>query len=439
VSDLTPHSLDAERAVLGAVLVHNDHLEVARALVQPADFFRTAHQTIYAAMLGLADRGVAVDTLTLSESLGEALEGIGGVLYLSRLIDGMPRAANVAHYADIVRDKAARRKVIQAARKLEAGAHDLDATADALIDQAEAELTTIALKASGAGDLCLGDALRQEVQAFLDEQTARRQRGSGVTGVPSGLPSLDLMLDGFQPGDFVIIGARPSQGKTALGLQLALAAEGPVAFFSLEMGKAQLGARAVSLLAQVNGWSLRRGLLHADEYRRVDRALEALAARGLGIDDTPGLSPWALRSKARRFKVQHGLAMVVIDYVGLMTPPKGKREQNREQDVAAISRSLKALAKELHVPVLALSQLSRDTAKTGKPPSLADLRESGSLEQDSDVVLFIHRPNQATVKDEGPAELLVAKHRNGPTGVVDLWWIPQQTRFREQLEQQGVA
>jgi replicative DNA helicase len=439
VSDLTPHSLEAERAVLGAVLVDNHHLETVRTLLAAEDFFRVAHQILYKAMCGLGDKGVAIDTLTLSESLGEALDANGGASYLFSLTDGVPRATNVEHYARVVRDRAARRKVIRTARKLEAEAHDVDAAADDLIDRAEAELTTIALNAGGMSDLCGGEDLAGLVKTFLDDQSARRMHG-GIVGVPSGLPALDNLTDGFQPGTLVIIGARPSQGKTALGLQFALAAEGPVAFFSLEMGKAQLAVRALALLAQINGWGLRKGLLSPDEFRRVDRGLEALAGRGLAIDDTPGLTPWALRSKARRFKVQHGLRMVVVDYLQLMTPAKsGKREQNREQEVAALSRSLKALAKELQVPVIALSQLSRDSAKTGKAPTLADLRESGSLEQDSDIVLLLHRPNLATVREEGPVELIVAKHRDGPTGVVDLHWIPQQTRFREPLEGQGVA
>jgi replicative DNA helicase len=438
MSDLTPHSLEAELAVLGAVLLDNSHLETARALLEPGDFFRTAHQTLYGAMCGLADRGVAIDHVTLLEALGAAVEGMGGAIYVYGLTDGVPRATNVEHYARIVRDKAARRQVIRLARQLETEAHASGSTAETLIDRAEAELTAIAASRTLGRELCGGPALVDAVRTWLDAQAARRMHG--LAGVSSGLPALDRMTDGFQPGDLVIIGARPSQGKTSLALQLALAADGPVAFFSLEMGREQLAVRALALLGQVNGWSLRRGVLTADEYRRVDAALEALAARGLAIDDTAGLTPWALRSKARRFQVQQrGLAMVVVDYLGLMNPPKLGKSANREQEVAAISKSLKALARELRCPVVALSQLNRDTAKSGKAPTLADLRESGSLEQDSDVVLLLHRADLATVKDEGPAELILAKQRNGPTGTVDLWWVPQQTRFREALDAQGAA
>lgn len=437
MSDMTPHDLDAEKAVLGAVLIDNDHLEIARALISPEQFFRAAHQQLFTAMCRVSDAGQPVDFVTLRAALGD-FEAVGGAVYVSDLVNGVPRATNVAAYARTVHNLASKRRVIKAARKMEARAHDIDATADALIDEAESELMGISASGGEAADLTAGQDLSCLTREWLDEQASRRHHG-GITGVSSGIQTLDRMTEGFQPGDLVIIGARPSQGKTALGLQFAVAARKPVAFFSLEMGKAQLGARAVALLAEVNGWDMRRGVLGKPELDRVTKGLDTLASTGLGIDDTAAITPWALRSKARRFKVQHGLAMVVVDYIGLMTPPKVAKGANREQEVAAISKSLKALAKELQVPVVALSQLNRDSAKTGKAPTLADLRESGSLEQDADVVLFLHRADQATVKDEGPAELIVAKQRNGPTGVVDLWWIPQQTRFREQLEQQGVA
>lgn len=428
MSDLTPHSIDAERAVLGAILLDNDALELAD--LRPEQFFRQAHQRLYRAMVELRRKGLAIDEVTLIEAMtasGE-LDTVGGSTYIAGITDGLTRSTNVPSYAKTVRRLATQRAIIHVSRALEKQAHDRDADENELIDFAESQLTAIAVQQQT--DLVGGGQLASEAVKWLEDNAARAQLGR-MSGVTSGLRDLDNLTDGFQPGTLNVIGARPSQGKTALALQFALSAGGPVAFFSLEMKRASLSARALAWLAKVDGWALKRGRLSDREYARLSSALDDLANSGLAIDDASEANVWQLRSKCRRYKAQHGLAMVVVDYLQLLTPPKDKRGQrNREQDVAAMSRSLKALAKDLHVPVLMLAQLNRAAEGRGDaPPKLSDLRESGAIEQDADVVIFLHRPGGKSVKDEGEALLILAKHREGPTGTVQTLWRPTMTRF----------
>ncbi len=429
--DWTPHSLDAERSVLGAMLIDPDHIITARSVVSASDFFRVAHQTVYAAILALFDRKVRPDIVTLINALreGQTLEDVGGPAYVSALVDGIPFTTNVTYYAGIVRAHSLKRQLIQTARSLEGAAQNTDATVDELLDTAQAALSTIG--AAQGSDLTNGTTLASEATAWLGDVQARRQKGRSLSGVSSGLRDLDMLTDGFQPGDLIVIAARPSQGKTALALQLALSCDGPVAFFSLEMRRAQLATRALAWLARIDGWSLRTGRLADTEYERVSRALTSLADSGLAIDDASDLTVWQIRSKARRWKVQHGLSMVVIDYLQLVTPASNKRrQQNREQDVAAMSRSLKGLAKDLEVPVILLAQLNRAVeGRSDAIPKLSDLRESGAIEQDADLVLFLHRPGGKSVKDEGEAHVILAKQRNGPIGTVTTIWRPSMTRF----------
>jgi replicative DNA helicase len=436
----SPHNLDAERSVLGAVLVDNDALDLVSARLKPEHFFRRAHADIYDAMLELRRRRQKFDVVYVAELLTtrQQLEDVGGLVYLSELLDGSFRGVNIVGYAEIVFQKAALRQVIEVSKSAIQSALAQDLPAEEVINKTEAELTRIAMHAAQS-DLVGGQALSSEAMAWLEEVSARRE-GSRLSGISTGLVDLDLMTDGFQPGDLILVGARPSQGKTALALQFALSADVPTAFFSLEMGRAQLSARALAWLARVDGWALRKGLLSRPEYERVSKALTQLAESGLAIDDASEMNVWQLRSKARRWKAQHGLKMCVVDYLQLMTPTHDKRRQTtREQEVAAMSRSLKGIAKELQVPMIVLAQLGRKAEdRASEPPKLSDLRESGALEQDADLVIFVHRPNGMTVKDEGEAHLIVAKHRNGPTGTVPTWWVPSQTRFRPMPDGSGV-
>src|SRR3990167_761920 len=432
-----PHNLDAERAVLGAVLVDNALVSTVEDKVSPEHFYREAHQRIYRALVALGAKGSALDLVTVSEALEASgdLEAVGPAYVADVLSNGL-RAANIDHYAAIVREKAIRRSLIRHAETLVREAkHDADGV-DRVIDAGIQSLIGLS-GAAVPGDLVAGSQLASEALRWL-EDVSRRRGSREVSGGPTGFPELDAMTDGFQPGDLVIVGARPSQGKSALALQFALAADGPCAFFSLEMRRDQLSARALATLGRVDGWAMRRGMLRKDEYERLQRALEQLGDSGLAIDESAGLSVPQMTAKARRWQLTRGLRMVVCDYLQLMTPGtvKGRTGQNREQEVAGMTRALKMAAKELQVPVLVLAQLNRGTEATrDKEPTLANLRESGAVEQDADLVLLIHRADGASVAVEGDARLIVAKNRMGPTGGIDLRWYPTQTRFGPQIRE----
>lgn len=424
------HNLDAEKSVLGGVLVNAEQLELARSILRTSDFFRRAHQQIWDAMLVLHGRRIVPDMVTVCDYLGQAgqLENVGGAVYVAGLTDGVHSSLNVPMYAQLVKAHAVKRDLLQAAQTILAST-TTEMDAQEAIDRAEAAIANVAMQQQT--DLQAGPVLAKEAITLLDDIAARKAE-KRLTGLTSGLPELDAMTDGFQPGDLIVVAARPSQGKTALALQLALACEAPAAFFSLEMRRAQLSIRALAWLARVDGWKLRTGRLEVpQDYERVSRAMDALAGSGLAIDDASDLSVWQIRSKARRWKSQHGLGLVVVDYLQLVTPTREKGKQaNREQEVAKMSRSFKGMAKDLQVPVILLAQLNRAAEARGdQPPKLSDLRESGAIEQDADLVMLLHRPNGASVKDEGEAHLIVAKHRNGPTGTVQTWWVPAQTRF----------
>lgn len=427
-----PHDLDAERSVLGAILIDPPMLVTAQDTIAPKHFYRQAHRVMFEALQALAEAQQALDHVTLAGYLRDhgQLDLAGGPAYIGSLTDGVPRATNVEHYAGIVRDKAIRRELLRAAQGLLEASQSPASVSD-VIDAGIQSLVDLSGSAS-PGDLVDGPQLAREAYAWLEEM-AKRRSDRKVAGVSSGLPGLDHMTDGFQPGELVIVAARPSQGKSAIALQFALAADGPCAFFSLEMGRDQLAARAIALLGRVDGWAMRKGTLHKDEFARVSEGMERLAASSLWIDDTPRLSVSQLRSKARRLQITHGLSLVVCDYLQLMTPADRGKDANREQQVAGLTRGLKATAKELKVPVIALAQLNRATeAGRDKEPTLANLRESGAVEQDADLVLFIHRADGQSVAVEGDVRLLVAKNRTGPTGSVDLRWFPSQTRFASQ-------
>lgn len=435
-----PHNHDAERSVLGAVLVtHGRALDTVSDLLKASEFFRLAHQKLYAAMLQLYTRNEPIDFVTLKEQVQrmKALEDVGGPAYIASLTDGMPAAVNVAYYARIVRELATKREVIYLANKLLADAYEREATTAALVETAERGLLDISSHAT-PGDLVPASTLVQRIYPVIE---ALHEQRRPVTGLSTGFAQLDKYTRGLQPGNLDIIAARPSQGKSTLASQIALHASrtAPVAFFSVEMSEQEATFRALATIAGVDGHELQCGQLSMLDQQLVGEAMGDLSNRQFFLDESGGLTALQLRSRARRLKVRAGLSLIVVDYLQLLQHPKS---ESREQAVAATGRLLKQIARELNVPVLALCQLSRKVEeRTDRKPQLSDLRESGSLEQDADVVLLLYR-QPPSKKDNGivteipPTELIVAKQRNGPTASIDLKWIREQYRFVE-LEAQS--
>jgi len=431
-----PHNLDAERSVLGAVLLRNDVINHAVEIVKPEDFFRDAHRLIFDKMIALEDHGRAIDLVTLTEELGRAgqLDEVGGPAYIASLVDGVPRTDHVGHYASIVKEKATRRSLIFAANKILSSAYTAEEEADELVDEAERSVFEIADSNLRTGFVSLSTLVRDGFQTI---EKLQEHKGL-VTGVPTGFEQLDEMTSGLQPSDLVIVAARPSMGKTSFILNVAqhvgTRTDMTVGCFSLEMSKEQLFMRMLTSEARIDAHRFRSGFLGEQDYERLTTALGTLDQARVFIDDSAAIGVLEMRAKARRLKAEHGLHLLVIDYIQLM---QGRgRFDNRQQELASISRALKGLAKELHVPVVALSQLSRaPDARADHRPQLSDLRESGALEQDADVVLFIYREDQYERKDEteGTAEIIIGKQRNGPTGTVKLAFIKEHTRF-ENLE-----
>jgi replicative DNA helicase len=435
-----PHNLDAERSVLGAILLRNDAINAAVEVLQPEDFYRDAHQLLLEHMIQLSERGAAIDLVTLAESLSraDALDKVGGPAYITRLVDGVPRTTNIEHYAQIVKEKATLRRLITEASKIASDAYDADRDASEILDEAERSIFSIADARIGEGFTPLADL----VDSALDTVEKLQQFKSLVTGVPTGFYDLDHKTSGMQPSDLVIIAARPSMGKTSFVINMAehaaLEHGKTVGVFSLEMSKEQLFMRMLTSEARVDSQRLRQGMLLERDLPAIAQAAEKLSMAKIFIDDSASIGVLEMRAKARRLKAEHGLDMLVIDYVQLM---QGRgRFENRQQELTSISRSLKGLAKELNVPVLILSQLSRaPDARADHRPQLSDLRESGALEQDADVVMFIYREDRykgPEDQDTGEAEIIIAKQRNGPVGTVKLAFISDYTRF-ENLERGG--
>ena len=428
----TPHDLEAERAILGGLLVDPQGMDRLPATLRADHFFREAHGLVFTAMGELHASGKPVEFLSVTQALGpDGLEAAGGKAYISNLTDGVPRSINLTFYGQRVLEKATLRAVIRAARQIIAEAQAFDAEADRVLEAGEQALWTLG-QATVPGELVKAEQLGKDLWPVLEQLHQARK---GLSGIPSGLIDLDAQTRGWQAGDLIILGARPSQGKSALALQMALAAcaAGPVAFFSVEMSKESLGLRAVTALGQVDGQRLMSGFLSDADYARVGDGLSQFGNLALWVDDTASLTVAQLRSKARRLKAQqHGLALIVVDYLQLMVPSERKRQaENRNLELGEMSRALKLVAKELSVPILALSQLNRGVEQRAeKKPTLGDLRESGSLEQDADLVLLLWRPGYYD-RNQPPtaAEVIVAKHRNGPTGVVTLTWLGDQMRF----------
>ncbi len=427
-----PHNLEAERCVLGSILIHNDAFNSAAELLDADDFYRDAHRRVFDRMVDLNERDEAIDLVTLKDELGRAgdLDAVGGPAYIAGLVDGVPRSTHVEHYARIVKEKATLRNLIFSANQILDTAYSAEDEADSVLDQAEQAIFSIADDNVHAGFV----PLRDLVQGSFETIEKLQEHTGLVTGVPTGFADLDEMTSGFQPSDLIIVAARPSMGKTSFVLNIAqhlgIKTGMTVGFFSLEMSKEQLFMRMLTGEAKVDSHKFRGGFLGERDYGELASALGRLSEAKVFIDDTASIGVLEMRAKARRLKSEHDLHMIVIDYLQLM---QGRgRFDNRTQELAAISRSLKGLAKELNVPVVALSQLSRAPESRSDPrPQLSDLRESGALEQDADVVLFIFREEVYDDKPEleGLAEIIVGKQRNGPTGVVKLAFVKPYTMF----------
>jgi replicative DNA helicase len=438
-----PAAIEAERSILGAILLDNLIFDQAAEL-KPDDFSLDGHRRIFARMRDLQDTGRPVDMITLAEELDrrKEVEAVGGIAYLSSLIDGVPERPSVEHYVRIVRNKALLRGLINIAQTAIAEAIEHSDEAEEVINRAEQGIFQLSENRLGQGFSDIPTIVRNSFGS-LDQLYAR---GQEITGLATHYTLLDKMTSGFQPSDLVVIAARPSMGKTALAMNIAENAavqdRKVVGVFSLEMSKEALLMRMLASHSRVDSHRLRTGFITREDKDKLTFATESLMQAKLYIDDTPGISVTEMRSKARRLKQQEGLDLIIVDYLQLMSavPIGGKRFENRTQEVSAISRGLKAVAKELRVPVVALSQLSRAPESRGGDhrPQLSDLRESGSIEQDADVVAFIFREEVYKKDDpdlEGIAEIIVAKQRNGPTGVIKLAFRHNCTRFENRAEE----
>jgi replicative DNA helicase len=435
---LPPHSLEAEQSVLGGLLLDNEAADRVGDVASAEDFYSDAHRVIYRHVMQLIGEGKPADVVTLAESLSSAqkLDYVGGLAYLGALVQNVPTAANIRHYAQIVRDRSILRQLAATAGAIAETAYNpLGRSAKTVLDEAEAKVLHIAEQGSrGAQNFHeIGKLLATVVDRI--ETLYNRDNPSDVTGVPTGFVDLDRMTSGFQPGDLIIIAGRPSMGKTSLALNIgenvALDTGMPVAVFSMEMGATQLALRLIGSVGRLDQHKLRTGRLIAEDWDRLSTALGRLNEAPILIDETPALNAIEVRSRARRLMRQYGkLGLVIVDYLQLMQSTA--QGENRATELSEISRAMKSLAKELQVPVVALSQLNRSLEqRPDKRPVMSDLRESGALEQDADVILFIYRDEvyKPDSPDKGTAEILISKQRNGPTGKVTLTFRGEYTRF----------
>jgi replicative DNA helicase len=431
-SRIPPHNLDAELSVLGAMLESKEAIANVLEIVQPDDFYKPAHSLIYECILDLYGKGEPADAITIAEELrrrGE-LDQIGGKPYISGLLEAYPTAASAAHYARIVEEHALLRRLIDAGNKVQEIGFALPEDVEDAVDEAEELVYAV-------GDRRLRDDIHP-IRGLLTENMEQietlYERGEHITGLASGFGDLDEMTAGFQPSNLIIVAARPSMGKSSLlgdfALHSANRAGQPVVIFSLEMSRHEMVQRFLSSEARVDSQRIRRGSLQEQDWTRLSAALGRLAEAPIFIDDSANVTLMEMRAKCRRLKARHGLGLIIIDYLQLMQSPR--KSENRQQEVSEISRSLKILARELKVPVLCASQLNRGVEyRSDKRPLLADLRESGSIEQDSDLVMFLYRDEvyNPDTESRGEAELILAKHRNGPTGSVRLAFMNQYTKF----------
>ncbi len=435
---LPPQNLEAEQSVLGAILIDNNALTRALEILDPEDFYKMSHRKIFFAMTELFDKNEPIDLITLTDQLkkNDELEPVGGLSYLSQIVNMVPTAANVKYHSHIVREKALLRGLLMSANEIAGKVYEDNLDAEDLVDYAERSVFKISDKRVKSSFVTLRDVIRDSFE-MIEHLYDKKET---ITGVASGFRDLDDLTTGFQKGDLIVVGGRPSMGKTAFALNVAqhvgLEMKEPVAIFSLEMAKEQLAIRMLCAEAMVNSNSIRKGFIKKGDWHKLTSAASNLTGAPVFIDDTSGITVLELRAKARRLKIEHGLSLVIVDYLQLMRG-KGSFER-REQEISDISRSLKALAKELSVPVIAVSQLNRSVEQRRPPkPILADLRESGAIEQDADVILFLYRDEVYNKEAKrGHAEVIIAKQRNGPTGTVNLAFMSSCTRFLNMFDRE---
>jgi replicative DNA helicase len=432
-----PHNLEAERSILGAILLDNHALNAAVEKLRADDFFLPQHRQIFERMIHLGETQQAIDSVTLMEDLsrGGKLEAAGGVAYLSQLADGLPRVTNVEHYARIVKEKAVLRNLAFSAAAIQEQALAGGDDADLILDRAESTIFQLAEDRVRAGLIGVKELVRDNYER-LEKIFSEGRR---ITGLTTGYAGLDNETAGLQPSELIILAARPSMGKTALALNIAenvaVRQREPVAIFSLEMSKESLLLRLLASEARVDAHKFRTGHMNRDDWGKVTTSLANLGEAPLWIDDSASSTVLEMGAKARRLKRDRGLSLVIVDYLQLVVPSNSGRGTNRQEEVSSMSRALKGLAKELKVPIMVLSQLTRAPEREDRKPQLADLRESGAIEQDADVVLFINRPNfyktDLPEEDRAKAELIIAKQRNGPTGNLNFVFLARHTRFEE--------
>ncbi|RMG14918.1 MAG: replicative DNA helicase [Planctomycetota bacterium] len=434
LKNVPPHSLEAERAVLGAVLLDPRAIDEVAGQLGPEDFYGRAHAQIFEVILELYRRDQPADVVLLNEELARrgVLDQVGGTATLAELCEVVPTSVNAGYYAKIVRDRAMQRRLIEVAAAVQKDAFETAGAVDELMDRAEAQFFAVTQKRIRSEAKPVAEGVKEALETLF-----AREKGAGVVGLPSGFDDLDELSGGFLPGEMTIIAARPSMGKTSFALNIlknvVLYRGSSAAFFSLEMPTLQVTSNMLCAIAKVDGHRLRGGFLNREEKRNFLNACEMLEPAHLFIDDTPSLSTMELRAKARRLKAQHDIELLAIDYLQLMTGSAQAAKQSRQIEVSEISRQVKALARELEIPILCLAQLSRKVEeRKDRRPMMSDLRESGSIEQDADKIILLHRPEYYEPEKEelrGKAEIILAKNRNGPTGNVEMLFLRNQMRF----------
>ncbi len=441
VDKVPPQNLDAEQSVLGAILLDNGALHTAIDLINRDDFYRESHRRIFTAMLELFERSEPIDIITITDHLKSKneLESVGGALYLTSLVSTMPTAANIRYHAKIVREKAILRGLLRSVSDIAGKVYSGESDTDELIDFAEKTIFDLHDRKLTNPFVTMKEVIKDSFQ-MIEQLYDKKET---VTGVPTGYRALDELTTGLQKGDLIVIGGRPSMGKTAFSLNIAqhVAVElhEPVAVFSLEMSKEQLALRMLCAEAMVDSNNVRKGFIRKEDWHKLTSAAGNLAQAPIFIDDSSSMTVLEMRARARRIKAEHGLSLIIVDYLQLM---RGRANiESRVQEISEISRSLKALSKELKVPVIALSQLNRgvETRTGNKKPTLSDLRESGAIEQDADVIIFLYRDevyNKDSVDNKGKAEIIVAKQRNGPIDTVPLTFLSYCTRFVEHSDRE---
>lgn len=428
-----PHNQEAEQSVIGAIFLEPQALITAAEIIMPEDFYRVAHQKIFQTMIRLSDQGKPIDVVTVTEELSakKELEDVGGISYISEISNAVPTAANISHYAKIVEEKSILRRLIRVATSIVEDGFTREDEVEALLSEAERKMMEVASRKNAGDFQHIKDVL---VQTYDNIEKLHSRKGD-VTGIPTGFRDLDRITAGFQRNDLIIVAARPSVGKTAFALNVAqnvaTKTDENVAIFSLEMGAEQLVMRMLCAEGNIDAQVLRTGALTTEDWRKLTMAMGSLSNAGIFIDDTPGIRVNEIRSKCRRLKQEYGLGMIMIDYLQLIQGSGGS-QANRQQEVSEISRSLKGLARELQVPVIALSQLSRGVEqRQDKRPMMSDLRESGSIEQDADIVSFLYREDyyDKETENQNMIEIIIAKQRNGPTGTVTLAFVKEFNKF----------